>query len=279
MQVVLIMLRNGGERRSFSVVRDLTTIGRREDCDLRIPVGDVSRKHCRLVLKPDAVRVQDLGSSNGTFVNGQPVQDAVVSAGDTLSVGPVNFIVQIDGVPAEDELGAPPMPASDTAAGGTALALAALTAPRPAADDVLEEDGLLEPIPELPADAEPLTVAAAHEHPAPQPAAASNDVGVPMESTPFVESIDPVTPDTEIYLDELPAGSSEDATFDFVDLGEGPADVAVAADEVVDPAAAAPPAEPAANADDDDWDLLIEQPEAQHERADVHIDLDRPRGH
>ncbi len=37
MQVVLVMFRSDGERRSFSVVRDMTVIGRREDCDLRIP--------------------------------------------------------------------------------------------------------------------------------------------------------------------------------------------------------------------------------------------------
>ena len=101
MQVVLIMFRNGGERRSFSVARNLTTIGRREDCDLRIPVGDVSRKHCRLVLSADNIRVQDLGSSNGTYVNGSKVQDAFLNPGDTVSVGPVNFVVQIDGVPDE----------------------------------------------------------------------------------------------------------------------------------------------------------------------------------
>ena len=40
MQVVLVMFRAEGERRSFSVARDVTVIGRREDCDLRIPVSE-----------------------------------------------------------------------------------------------------------------------------------------------------------------------------------------------------------------------------------------------
>jgi hypothetical protein len=280
MQVVLIMLRNGGERRSFSVVGDLTTIGRREDCDLRIPVGDVSRKHCRLVVNGDVVRVQDLGSSNGTFVNGQQVQDAVVNAGDTISVGPVNFIMQIDGVPAEDDLGTPPTVASETGAGGTALALAALTAPKPPTGDAPAEDGLLEPIPDVAADAEPLTAVAAGEGPAPDPSAASDDLGVPTESSPFGEPVDPLSPATEIYLDELPPGSSEEAAFDFVDLDEGPVNPTAAAESVAEPAAtAAPPAGPAAKADEDDWDFLIEQPDVSHERADVRIDLNPPRGH
>jgi pSer/pThr/pTyr-binding forkhead associated (FHA) protein len=104
MQVVLIMFRADGERRSFSVTRDITVIGRREDCDLRIPLLDVSRKHCRLIKENSALRVEDLGSSNGTYLNGQRVQEAQVNPGDTVQLGPVVFIVQIDGMPADDQL-------------------------------------------------------------------------------------------------------------------------------------------------------------------------------
>src|SRR5436190_3606122 len=104
MGVVMIMFRADGQRRSFSITRDLTVIGRREDCDLRIPLGDVSRKHCRLVMDGDVIRVEDLGSSNGTFRNGERIQQTELTAGDTLQVGPVVFCVQVDGTPAEDEL-------------------------------------------------------------------------------------------------------------------------------------------------------------------------------
>jgi hypothetical protein len=104
MQVVLVMFRPDGQRRSFSVVRDMTVIGRREDCDLRIPLGDVSRKHCRLIKDGDAVRVEDLGSSNGTYRNGNRVQQSELEAGDTLQVGPVVFVLQVDGVPADEDL-------------------------------------------------------------------------------------------------------------------------------------------------------------------------------
>lgn len=104
MQAVLVMFRSDGERRSFSVARDITVIGRREDCDLRIPLGDISRKHCRLVRDGDTIRVEDLGSSNGTFHNGQRVQEATLTAGDSVQVGPVVFVLQLDGVPADDEL-------------------------------------------------------------------------------------------------------------------------------------------------------------------------------
>jgi hypothetical protein len=104
MQVVLVMFRPDGQRRSFSIVRDMTVIGRREDCDLRIPLGDVSRKHCRLIKDGDALRVEDLGSSNGTYRNGQRIQQSEFAAGDTLQVGPVVFVLQIDGVPEDEEL-------------------------------------------------------------------------------------------------------------------------------------------------------------------------------
>jgi pSer/pThr/pTyr-binding forkhead associated (FHA) protein len=98
------MFRSDGDRRSFSLTRDITVIGRREDCDLRIPLGEVSRKHCRLVRDGDSLRLEDLGSSNGTYHNGQRVQEAILSAGDSIQVGPLVFVLQVDGIPADDEL-------------------------------------------------------------------------------------------------------------------------------------------------------------------------------
>jgi hypothetical protein len=103
MQAVLIMFRSDGQRRSFSVSREMTVIGRRQDCDLMIPLGEVSRKHCRIIRDGDDLRLEDLGSSNGTFYNGKRVQETLLHAGDTIQVGPVSFVVQIDGVPDEDE--------------------------------------------------------------------------------------------------------------------------------------------------------------------------------
>ena len=104
MQVVLVMIRSGGDKRSFSIARDVTVIGRREDSDFRIPLGEISRKHCRLIKDGTALRIEDLGSSNGTNVNGVRIQEAELSPGDTVQIGPVTFVVQIDGVPSEDEL-------------------------------------------------------------------------------------------------------------------------------------------------------------------------------
>jgi pSer/pThr/pTyr-binding forkhead associated (FHA) protein len=104
MQAVLVMFRNDGERRSFSISREMTVIGRRQDCDLMIPLGEISRKHCRIIREGDTLRLEDLGSSNGTFHNGKRIQETVLEAGDTIQVGPVTFVLQVDGVPADDDL-------------------------------------------------------------------------------------------------------------------------------------------------------------------------------
>jgi pSer/pThr/pTyr-binding forkhead associated (FHA) protein len=98
------MFRADGERKSFSITRDVTVMGRREDCDFRIPLGDISRKHCRLIKEDEALKIEDLGSSNGTYVNGKRVHDTELSPGDTVQIGPVVFVVQLDGQPADEEL-------------------------------------------------------------------------------------------------------------------------------------------------------------------------------
>ncbi len=104
MQVVLMMFRGDNEHRSFSITRDVTVIGRREDCDFRIPLGEISRKHCRLIKEGDVLHAEDLGSSNGTFINGERIQSGDLNPGDTLQVGSVTFVVQIDGKPDEEDM-------------------------------------------------------------------------------------------------------------------------------------------------------------------------------
>jgi pSer/pThr/pTyr-binding forkhead associated (FHA) protein len=110
MQVVLFIFQSKAERQSVSISGDVTVIGRREDCDLRISHIDVSRRHCRIMKEPDGLRVEDLGSSNGTLVNEKKVGEALIGPGDRLRVGPVTFVVQIDGQPPEDEIVDPTAP-------------------------------------------------------------------------------------------------------------------------------------------------------------------------
>lgn len=100
MQVVLVMFRDE-ERRDFPLRRGKTVLGRARECELRVPTRDTSRHHCEVIVTDDRALLRDLNSSNGTFVNGKRVAEAKLSAGDRLSIGPVTFIVQIDGKPAK----------------------------------------------------------------------------------------------------------------------------------------------------------------------------------
>ncbi len=192
MQVVLVMFRADGERRSFSIARDVTVIGRRDDCDLRIPLGDVSRKHCRIVKEAEGVRIEDLGSSNGTYHNGQRVQEGYLSPGDQVQIGSVIFITQIDGVPAEEEM-APvagqPMPAGDAASEGDALQeLDEVEPSEGAAEEEATDESLaeLDPMHEV----DPLTALAAEvagSQPTEEPAAGHEADEPPTEEPGLVE--------------------------------------------------------------------------------------------
>jgi pSer/pThr/pTyr-binding forkhead associated (FHA) protein len=74
-------------------------IGRRHNCDLHIPLTSVSRKHCQLNHDDGLWRIRDLGSRNGTYLNGKRVEEAVIQAGDSIRIGPLAFMLQIDGNP------------------------------------------------------------------------------------------------------------------------------------------------------------------------------------
>lgn len=102
MQVVLVMFKDG-KSRSFPMKGDKLTIGRAPDSSLRIPTPDVSRNHCEVLIDAGDLIVHDVGSSNGTYVNGKMVDETELSPGDKLRVGPVTFVVQIDGKPAKVE--------------------------------------------------------------------------------------------------------------------------------------------------------------------------------
>lgn len=99
MTVNLVTFTKKGGRKDFAVARSPMIIGRKPEADLRIPLSDVSRAHCQLTLEGEKVRLRDLGSSNGTFVNDQQVESAELHAGDRLRIGPVQFTIQIDGRP------------------------------------------------------------------------------------------------------------------------------------------------------------------------------------
>ena len=77
-------------------------VGRGKECQLRIPVADVSRRHCQFTLDGERLLIRDLGSSNGTQLADRTIptgKDVLLSDGDTVTVGPVQFIVHISAAP------------------------------------------------------------------------------------------------------------------------------------------------------------------------------------
>lgn len=71
-------------------------IGREEDCHLRPNSDTVSRHHCVFTVDDFTVRLRDLGSTNGTFVNGERIRGGVMlNPGDIVSIGKIEFEVQI----------------------------------------------------------------------------------------------------------------------------------------------------------------------------------------
>ncbi len=72
----------------------LKTMGRAPRADFVVDAALVSRVHCRFTLNQiNELELEDLGSTNGTFVNGKKVTKAVLSDGDKLTVGRVQFVV------------------------------------------------------------------------------------------------------------------------------------------------------------------------------------------
>jgi pSer/pThr/pTyr-binding forkhead associated (FHA) protein len=71
-------------------------IGRGADCELRLPVADVSRHHCLIRLANNEATVEDLGSSNGTFLNGQRIRSqTALRSGDLLLIADSQFVVDL----------------------------------------------------------------------------------------------------------------------------------------------------------------------------------------
>lgn len=99
MEVNLVFARKDGTTQTFPLPSAVTFVGRRQDCDMCIPLSVVSRRHCEIYTEHNKVHVRDLKSRNGTLVNEKSIEETQLKAGDVLRIGPVKFIIQIDGAP------------------------------------------------------------------------------------------------------------------------------------------------------------------------------------
>jgi len=68
-------------------------VGRGSQADIQVQDPEVSRKHCRIEELNGLLLIRDVGSTNGTFVNGHPVVETVLISGDRVSLGQTHFLV------------------------------------------------------------------------------------------------------------------------------------------------------------------------------------------
>jgi pSer/pThr/pTyr-binding forkhead associated (FHA) protein len=85
----------------FSKVFPVTgpvVIGRAAECDISVPADEMSRRHALIKPTPDGLSVEDLGSSNGTYINNKRVQHGFLNPGDELRLDAVRFILVAPGM-------------------------------------------------------------------------------------------------------------------------------------------------------------------------------------
>jgi pSer/pThr/pTyr-binding forkhead associated (FHA) protein len=99
----LVVKQKDGETRQLQFVQGPVHIGRAADSHVFLPDRTVSKKHAVIVLDDDGSwNVQDLGSSNKTFLNGQPIQKARIKTGDAIKITEFTIEVSMEDVKAAE---------------------------------------------------------------------------------------------------------------------------------------------------------------------------------
>jgi len=133
MKVQLIVVRGKPEGKVIPLTGPKFKIGRGETCHLRPNSEQVSREHAEFTIESSAVIVRDLGSRNGTLVNGKALttEACKLKDRDLVQVGPLTFAVSIRDAP---------KPATPPTASPAASAAVAQAKAKPSPDDVPAED-------------------------------------------------------------------------------------------------------------------------------------------
>src|SRR5918912_667192 len=83
---------DGSTQRTYELTSPVTMLGRGTDCELRLVDPGVSRHHAELRVEDDQVVLVDLGSTNGTFVNGEPVRRVALTDGTRVTLGRTTLV-------------------------------------------------------------------------------------------------------------------------------------------------------------------------------------------
>jgi pSer/pThr/pTyr-binding forkhead associated (FHA) protein len=109
MRVQLIVIQGKPEGKVIPLAGPVFKIGRGERCHLRPNSERVSREHAELQITPDKVTIRDLGSRNGTLINGKALREPVtLKDRDLVQIGPLTFAVSIQDAPMATKAAAKP---------------------------------------------------------------------------------------------------------------------------------------------------------------------------
>jgi len=100
----LVLSLDGVVLREIKLSKDRITLGRRSHNDVVIDNLAVSGEHAVIFMSGNDVFLEDLGSTNGTTVNGQPVKKHLLQSGDTIEIGKYRLRYLADGESAEDDI-------------------------------------------------------------------------------------------------------------------------------------------------------------------------------
>lgn len=85
----LVVLEGSGVGEIFKIEKNLVVIGRDAKCDIRIWEEGISRQHAKIEKQQNVYVISDMGSTNGTFVNGEQFPQTIINEGDKIRVGDV----------------------------------------------------------------------------------------------------------------------------------------------------------------------------------------------
>jgi predicted component of type VI protein secretion system len=90
----LLIKTAGLENRTLELRLGVNHVGRDPDCDFPISHPTVSVRHCEVEVSAKGVTIRDCGSTNGTFINGDPVREAQLMPGQEVRLGDVELFVE-----------------------------------------------------------------------------------------------------------------------------------------------------------------------------------------
>lgn len=81
-----------GERKQIELGEEDVVIGRTFDCEVKLPLDNVSRKHAIIAFHNEEYHIEDLGSTNGTYVNGIKVEKCILRNHDQIEIAGVKIL-------------------------------------------------------------------------------------------------------------------------------------------------------------------------------------------